>query len=779
MSSALLGILQLDKGEPYGYAHVAGLIQLWLQGAGGFAMIGLVVYLLYALLTPTDKSESEKIRVPVSMWMVGCAALAVIAYAAYFGLVALAASGTPTLAGRPLALPAQPQPPPGMPVVPLPPEFHLELQELALMFAGLFALLGIGEPFARDMAKIFRRNLSLRFSGVQRFGRSVANYTRGLMTSRRLAVLGVSVALYAVLGVVVYFVVPGLFGIYLGVCIVAATVAVLALLALMLFEAEGPVWAVAKLSFKEAVRSQLLWVFLIIFLPFLFPSHWFRQYKPADELRVTVGSIVTALTLLVLVPAVLLASFGIPNDIKNLNIYTVVTKPIERFEMVLGRFVGYVSLMTLVLIGLTGVSLVLVTNSSISERARQETYKARVPVRGSLEFKGLIGTLRDFDNNQEFAGTNVGREFDYRKYIGGGRTALQRAIWHFEKLPSALATAENDRVPVEFTFDVFKMTKGEQNKGVGVHLRFVTHHARQQQPLKKTEEGEWHWQDSAKEKAYGDAVKELERKGIRMDSIRPGSPGWAEINKLAEEHGCFERSGVQVFDYQVGGVEIPAGLIRGALAGDPGTMKVKDPLTGQEKVVPVPRLSVYVKCQTQNQQLGMAQPDLYMLEYEQPFAWNYLKGMVGLWCWLCVIVGLAVTWSTYLSGVLSLLVVLVIFTSGFFMDFFRDLSAGRSVGGGPFQSMSQIIKAEQPTTPLAETAGTKALTVLDRGAAWGYRHVSKVVPELEASDWGDFVSEGYNINTEYLVLNLLVTFGYLLPWAILAYWMMKLREVAA
>ena len=29
----------------------------------------------------------------------------------------------------------------------------------------------------------------------------------------------------------------------------------------------------------------------------------------------------------------------------------------------------------------------------------------------------------------------------------------------------------------------------------------------------------------------------------------------------------------------------------------------------------------------------MAEPDLYMLEYEQPFTWNYLKGMVGLWCW--------------------------------------------------------------------------------------------------------------------------------------------------
>jgi hypothetical protein len=282
--------------------------------------------------------------------------------------------------------------------------------------------------------------------------------------------------------------------------------------------------------------------------------------------------------------------------------------------------------------------------------------------------------------------------------------------------------------------------------------------------------------DRKRQEAYEAAARALK---VSMDSARPGKEGWDEVNKLAEEFGCFERRGVQVFDYQIGGLEIPAGLIRNALKGDPGTMKVKDPLTGQEKEVPAPRLSVYVKCETPSQQLGMAQPDLYLLEYEQPFELNYIKGMVGLWCWLCIIVGLAVTWSTYLSGVLSLLAVGVIFICGFFPDFLHDLKHNRSVGGGPFQSMSQIISAQQPTTPLADTVGAKALTTLDRVAGWVYGQIDKLFPDLESSDWNDFVSEGYNISSEYLILNLLMTFGYLLPWAILAYWMMRLREVAA
>src|SRR5215204_3153933 len=79
--TALLGILQLDRGEPYGYAQTAGLVQAWLQDAGGFAAVGLVVYLLYALSTPTDKSQSEKLRVPLSSWMMLMGGIALVLYA--------------------------------------------------------------------------------------------------------------------------------------------------------------------------------------------------------------------------------------------------------------------------------------------------------------------------------------------------------------------------------------------------------------------------------------------------------------------------------------------------------------------------------------------------------------------------------------------------------------------------------------------------------------------------------------------------------------------------
>jgi hypothetical protein len=795
MSSALFGILQLDRGDPLGYANVTGLIQAWLQDAGGFAMVGLVVYLLYALATPTDKSQSEKIRVPVTQWMVWMAALALVCYALVAGTFAISAP-TVNLFGREIVVapPEIPPPPPGTPVIVPPPTFHTELRPLLFMFAGLFALLGIGQPFARDLVRIAGRNLSAGFTGVRRFGHSVSRYANELLTVNRVIALGIALAVYAAIGVAVYaFGSPRLFGIWTGVCIVGLTVFLLALFVLMLFEAEGPVWAIGKLSFKEAVRSQLLWVFLIIFLPFLFPAQWFVSIKPADELRTTVGLIGAVLTFLVLFPALLLASFGIPNDIKNLNIYTVVSKPVERFEIVLGRFVGYVSLMTLVLVGLTGVSLVLIMNSSISEKAREETYKARVPIRGTLEFAS---------RRADFAGTNVGREFDYRKYIYGHEKSPERAIWHFADIPAELATAEGDRVPVEFTFDIFKLTKGEQNKGVDVNFRFVTHHAPQQRPT-TADTGNWLWQDRKRQEEYENLVKKFEQGGrvspeeaerfkklggtvtaepngtltlqvVKLGEARPGTPAWDILSKLAEEFGFYEIRGKQVLDYTVMGVEVPAGIFRNARTGDPGKEAGKD---GKEH--PRPRLSIYVKCESGGQLLGMAEPDLYLLAYEQPFALNYIKGMVGLWCRLCIVVGLAVACSTYLSGVLSLLVAATIFLTGYFTDHLNDVALNRSVGGGPFESMSRLVQAQMPTAPTPETTGAKALGVIDQVVAWGFRRVQNIIPDVESFSWSNFVAEGFNINGEYLVVNLLVTFGYLLPWAILAYYLMKSREVAA
>ena len=112
-------------------------------------------------------------------------------------------------------------------------------------------------------------------------------------------------------------------------------------------------------------------------------------------------------------------------------------------------------------------------------------------------------------------------------------------------------------MPVEFTFDIFKMTKGEQNKGVGPCSSSSRTTPRCAAAAR--EGGEWQWADSQGPGAsLQDAVKELQDQGINPRA-RPGDRRWAAVNQLAEEFGFYEISGKEVFDYQVMGVEIPPG----------------------------------------------------------------------------------------------------------------------------------------------------------------------------------------------------------------------------
>ena len=55
------------------------------------------------------------------------------------------------------------------------------------------------------------------------------------------------------------------------------------------------------------------------------------------------------------------------------TIHTVVTKPVEKFEIVLGRTFGYVGLATVILLGLSAVSLLLLWASDPSEQAPTHT----------------------------------------------------------------------------------------------------------------------------------------------------------------------------------------------------------------------------------------------------------------------------------------------------------------------------------------------------------------------------------------------------------------------
>jgi len=135
----------------------------------------------------------------------------------------------------------------------------------------------------------------------------------------------------------------------------------------------GRIWAIARLSWKEAIRGRVIWVFGAMALVFLF-ADWFVPFKAEDQVRNYVRVVYWSMTPLFLITAALLGSFSIPNDVRNNSIHTIVTKPVEKYEIVLGRFLGYAALLTIGLFVVASVSLIYVIRG-VNDEAKHESYK--------------------------------------------------------------------------------------------------------------------------------------------------------------------------------------------------------------------------------------------------------------------------------------------------------------------------------------------------------------------------------------------------------------------
>ncbi len=106
--------------------------------------------------------------------------------------------------------------------------------------------------------------------------------------------------------------------------------------------------AMARLAFQESIRRRVLVVFVVFILALGFAG-WFLDRNSDHPARLYLSFVLTATNYLVLLLAIFLSAFSLPNDIKNRTIYTVVTKPVRAWEIVLGRILGFCAIGTLLL----------------------------------------------------------------------------------------------------------------------------------------------------------------------------------------------------------------------------------------------------------------------------------------------------------------------------------------------------------------------------------------------------------------------------------------------
>ena len=558
--------------------------------------------------------------------------------------------------------------------------------------------------------------------------------------------------------------------------------------------------AIAWLAVQESLRKRVLMAVMAVFLVILLFAGWFLDPRADNPARLYLSFVLSTSNLLVLFMSVFLATLSIPNDLKNRTIYTVVTKPVRPSEIVLGRVLGFTAVGTALLMLMGVLSFVFVTRGlthshTVDAKSAHEVFtgrvnkvlsgyegrttadgghehtftvdkdghgatdarfghlhevtreadgqykvgapmgqlEARVPIYGELHW-------RDSQGNETDKGISVGHEWEYRHYISGGTQAAATWIFsgvtrdrfppHPEKVPETKQTC----VPLEMNIRVFRTYKGDIEKNV-------------------------------------------------LGSIAFRNPNPAVNKESAPILHHFK-------EFETNSIDIPLKLKRKPEDATRGRdVKVVDDYDLFDDLVDDGRLEVILRCAEPSQYYGVARPDVYIRADSRPFFINFFKCFVTIWLEMMVVVSFGVMFSTFLSGPIAFVGTVATLVVGFFIAFVRTIVEGMFSahddytaykGGGPIESVIRIMTQQNIQTDL-EVAPWADVVVktIDKGFAIMLYATTYLVPGFGDYDMVPHVANGFNIDGVILSQLCLLTLGYTAGTTLVAYFVLKTREIAS
>lgn len=478
--------------------------------------------------------------------------------------------------------------------------------------------------------------------------------------------------------------------------------------------------ALMQLTFREALRRKTLWVFAVFAVLFLFAG-WFLSDVTADaELQVKnyVSFVLRTISWLILPVALLLACWGLPEDIKARSLHTVVTKPVRRHEIVLGRILGYSAIGGLVLAGMAGVGYIWI-NRQLPEAMRSQL-TARVPVYGAISFADNEGNDKDLQGNQLTAGVNTGDESMFRSFIEGNTKA--RANWEFSNVDPTQFGGDG-RLVLESSFQSFRTYKGNIERQLMCQFTLVNAAKNLRVKLKPFE------------------VREFRR----------------NVYDVLEENKTLETE-------------------------EGKTVSVAEIIEGG-------KLRVETACLSSAQFLGMARPDLFIRLPDRPFAASYFKSIANIGLMMIMVVVLGVMSGCFLKGpVATILTTFIVVVGKMAHGFLEALVTGRMQhnpnlqmqGTGVLDSLYRIPTHMTPGVDLGNSFGFRVMRALDNIELNGLWAVQHMFPDFGSFDTTEYVANAFDVPwAEAMLPSLLTTVGYCLPWIVIGYFSLRLRELEA
>lgn len=535
-------------------------------------------------------------------------------------------------------------------------------------------------------------------------------------------------------------------------------------------------WAIARVAIQEAIRNRVLVGFGVFVILLLFAG-LFLDVENGNPARVYLSTVLVSTNYLVLLMALFLSTFSLPNDIKNRTIYTVVTKPIRASEIVLGRIIGFAAVGTAMIVGMGLLSYIFVVrglshehsvevatvveseSSSAAKGTRFEgettrdshhrhTFEIGPDGKGRTnlvmghtheitrvgegeEAKYTVGppeghliarspvfgslVIRDRDGAVTEKGINVGNEWEYRGYIEGGAKSKSEASWTFTDV-----TPERypDGLPLELNLRVFRTYKGDIERGV-----------------------------------LGEIII---RNPDPQAKVRSSGPIPFESKEFVSDFRLIKRE------------------LTGALGSGSSKLDLFKDLVHEGKV------EVVIRCAEPGQYFGVAQADVYLRPGDSTFELNMVKAYFSIWMQMLLVTSFGVTFSTFLSGPVAMLAALSAIVLGYFGNFVREVATGTVQGGGPIESTIRLLTQANVQNDL-EISGVAAgiVWVIDQGLMQSIRVATYVLPDYNRFDTTKFVANGYDIFSDVVLQQVTMAAVYTLVVAVVGYFFLKTREIAA
>jgi len=522
----------------------------------------------------------------------------------------------------------------------------------------------------------------------------------------------------------------------------------------------------------------------------------------------------------------ILTPLSLPQDIQNQTIYTVVSKPVRRIELIWGRMIGFMTIVTFLVLAFGGISLLYLwrnvggTIAATHAAARKEAQQgrltqarqlreqaeqlqtrmsARVPVKGALTFLDSFG-------NPHHRGIDVGQEQSMREprsHIEGATPAT--AIWNYGYFPDPY----NPRIPMDRRIPVSLLLSSNSIEGLLdqiLNLRFEINRAtdeqrtrnptvaraaqlesliaRNREQLTRLETSMKELQARASEleiqaRAAEVALKATEAAGIRQEAARLHSPDFPVEMTFNIYRTTKGKIGEPVY------AEI--------LATNPNTglnfqnfFPIREYYTNKlnlpSRLLAGSRgaLKVEIRCVSPTQYLGMAESDLFILVQKGNFGANFMKGLFGVWLQAMVLTAIGVFAGTFLSWPVALLTTIAFGVAGLVaFDFLLSFSLQTLLGGGPFESLIRLLTHANQMTELEPTVAVVTAKTLDSFVMPVMSRLVYIVPNFAALDVSNTVADGFAVSWGLLLSNLLLTIAYVLPFSVAGYFILKNREVAA